>query len=115
MAKQVAVPQTVIVSFTLVRQANDAEIRAALPAEHVFKDMNAFRTNLGEMIRRQAGGKNGDLLTNNANIFYVHEEGEIFLIYVVWFSKKWHVAVRRPNENLCNKGERIFSPSSSSK
>jgi len=88
------VPELNLSVFTLVSDANDAQIRSELPAGHVFTDLNVFCYHLAGMIKKQAGGTEGSLLNEGfTNIFYVQGTAEVFAVSVNWDAacREWDV------------------------
>lgn len=106
-------PETVLASFDLSLDSNDAEIRAGLPEGHVFQDASEFLLHLVGMIELQKDGGEGELLNNGyANIFYVlGAKGEVFAVRVRWLSddRGWRVNALRLVEFRWLAGHRAFS------
>lgn len=110
----VQAPDTTIGYADLAEAANDAEIAAELPKGHVFEDVDAFLSYLGDLIETQWGGKDGVLLNKNyrANIFYVKGlNGERFAVYVYWrgVDRRWHCYASRLDDYRWLAGFRVFS------
>jgi len=69
----------------LAQPANDAEIVAEMPENHVFEDVDVFLSHLATLIYTQQDGGEGWLLNNGRlNIFYVRVGSEVFAVYVGW-------------------------------
>jgi hypothetical protein len=106
--------QASLYSFDLARDATDKQIRAELPAEHVFEDTGLFCTNLAGMIERQPDSIAGDLINNGySNIFYVRgKSGVVFAVRVYWFADdwRWFVCADALGGGRWVAGYRVFSP-----
>jgi hypothetical protein len=99
--------------FDLIKDANDAAIRRELPAEHVFEDASEFCARLAGLLKRQAGGVEGDLVANGyANIFCVRGvTGGVFAVSVYWFfdGRGWGVSAYQLVGGGWSAGCRAFS------
>lgn len=96
----------------LTQAANDAEIAAELPESHVFEDVDAFLSYLGDLIETQWGGKDGVLLNNGyANIFYVKVNGSVFVVFVYCYAGRriWLCGASRLADDRWYAGSRAFS------
>jgi hypothetical protein len=112
--KQVnSVPEATITRHKLVKDADNAEIRAEMPDNHVFEDASSFCAHLAGMIDRQKGGKDGNLSSNGcANIFYVRgAKSEVFAVYVHWIFayRRWGVGAYALGDDRWRAGGRAVS------
>lgn len=99
-------------SFNLLKSMIDENIRAGLPKGHTFDDVDVLCSHLKGMLKGQAGGKPGPLLTNGTDsLFYVQVAGEVFAVIVRWYAdiQTWIVDARRLNNNIWGVGYRVFS------
>ena len=105
-------PQTTFESWSLLKNATDAQIRSELPADHIFEDASTFCAYLASMIG-QPGGAEGSLLNNGyANIFYVRGVAvEVFAVDVRWFAgaRGWGVSAVSLGGRQWGAGGRAFS------
>lgn len=112
-AKKVAsVPETQVAYCDLLQTANDAEIQAELPENHVFDGVGSLLPYVAGLIDRQKDGKAGDLLNNGyANIFYVRVDSEVFGVNVRWRSdgSGWDCFAFRLDDGRWIAGYRVFS------
>jgi len=98
--------------FDIIKQANDDEIRAQLPKNHVFEGTSAFCAYLAGMISRQPNGEEGNLLNNGyTNIFYVQTSGGVFAVFADWDAgdREWYVYAWSLGGPRWNAGGRVFS------
>lgn len=110
--KVTSMPETQVAFCDLGQSANDAEIQAELPENHIFDDVDLFLPFLAGLIRRQQSGNVGDPLNNSCtNIFYVRVDNEVFAVHVLWLSSfsGWNCFVYRLVGNRWDAGCRVFS------
>jgi len=96
----------------LVQPANDAEIAAELPKDHIFEDVDMFLGHLATLINAQQDGGEGGLLNNGHwNIFYVRVGSEVFAVHVRWNSaaSEWNCYAYRLDDFRWDAGYRAFS------
>jgi len=110
--KQIDAVDSTIAYVDLAQPANDAEIGTEMPAEYVFEDVYFFLCYLKALLKKQWGGKEGDLLSNGySNIFYVKVGGESLAVDVSWDAgdRRWGCHARRLVGLRWTAGSRVFS------
>jgi len=106
-----SVPETPVVFCDIEESANDAEIQAELPEDHIFDDVDSLLPFLAGLIDRQQGGTVGDLLNNwYANIFYVRVDSGVFIVRVFWNAggQEWEVSASSLGGFRRGVGRRVF-------
>lgn len=86
----------------------DEEIENALPKTHLW-DEGALCAVIAEILSKQQGGKEGDLLNNGyANLFYTSS----CVVRVLWNAddREWRVNAWVRDRNRWHAGRRVFSP-----
>lgn len=99
-------PAALLKSFELTKNAYDREITSCLPQNYEF-DISETLARIAQMIERQPGGKEGDLLNNGyVNLFYVPG----YVVNVNWtaVSRRWRVNAWKLDVNDWFAGDRVF-------
>lgn len=102
--------ETMLTFYDMDRDAEDADVKAALPLDHVFDDASEFCACLAEMIALQLNGEEGDLETNGCqNLFYLKD----YLVTVHWdaASRRWVLRGLKVGNGIRKSGRRAFSRS----
>lgn len=100
------VPATVLKSFELTKNAYDREITPCLPQNYEF-DVSEALARIAQMIEKQPGGSEGDLLNNGySNLFYVPG----FVVLVRWGAdyRTWYVGAWGLDGLRWSAGYRVF-------
>lgn len=113
-AKTIAsVPEISVAYCDLEQAANDAEIQAELPENHIFDGVDVLLPYLAGLIASQPRGKAGDLLNDGCvNLFYVRiGSSEVTVVHVRWHSDdfEWVCCVYRLCGSRWSAGYRAFS------
>lgn len=100
-------PAAALKSMNLVKDAYDREITPCLPPNYEW-DVSEALSRIAEMIKKQWGGKEGELLNNgHANLFYVPG----FVVGVDWNAGRgrWDMSAWELDVALrWNAGSRVF-------
>lgn len=93
-------------SLELTKNAYDREITPCLPQNYEFNISEAL-ARIAQMIEKQSGGKEGDLLNNGyANLFYV--PGCVVLVYWSAGRRAWDVSAWELDDSRWCAGSRVF-------
>lgn len=93
-------------SLELTKNAYDREITPCLPQKYEF-DISEALARIAQMIEKQPGGKEGDLLNNGyANLFYVPD----CVVRVYWNAdyRSWRVGAWELDDFCWSAGRRVF-------
>lgn len=99
-------PAAALTSSDLAKNAYDREIIPCLPAGYEW-DISEALARIAQMIEKQPGGKDGELLNNGyANLFYVPG----FVVRVLWRAgpREWFVSAWWLDDNYWRAGRRVF-------
>jgi len=110
--KQIDAVDSTIAYVDLAQSANVAEIGTELPADYVFEDVYFFLCYLKALLKKQWGGKDGDLLSNgSSNIFSLKVGGESLGVSVRWSAddRGWFCFAGRLGANRWPASYRMFS------
>lgn len=95
-------------SYDLTENLYDRDIKAELPANHVFTDASVLCARIAQLISKQPNGEKGDLLNNGyANLFYLPD----CVVDVYWGSVRqgWYVYAWKLDDRHWYAGRRAFS------
>ncbi len=93
-------------SYDLRKNAKDSQITAELPEGYEW-DPSELCARIAQMIEKQWGGRDGELLNNGyANLFYVPG----FVVYVFWLADSgyWFVNAGGRDDYYWSAGYRVF-------
>lgn len=99
-------PTATLKSMSLIKDAYDREITPCLPPDYEW-DVTEALARIAQMIEKQWGGKEGELLNNGyANLFYVPG----FVVLVFWYAGdgRWDVGAWELDDNLWDAGLQVF-------
>lgn len=95
-------------SYELTENMYDKDIKAELPAGHVFEDPSELCARIEQMISKQPNGEEGDLLNNGyANLFDLPG----YVVDVHWDGdyREWYVYAWELDDDRWHAGCRVFS------